>query len=72
MLYIILISIKYKNLINFAIVLIKLEDKPKCTKDQFIDLVKLTYELNPMGKGKNRKRTLDEVLYILKNVYPNN
>ena len=39
--------------------------KKTMDKKQFIELVKLTYKLNPQGKGKHRKRTLDEVLSII-------
>jgi hypothetical protein len=31
-------------------------------KDLFIKLLKLTYELNPEGKGKNRLRSLEDVI----------
>jgi hypothetical protein len=31
-----------------------------------INLIKLTYKLNPEGKGKQRKRTLKETLDMLK------
>lgn len=65
--YVVCYSNKYKikEFDKFCNILKKLQNKPKYTKDQFIKLVKLTYELNPEGKGKNRKRTLDVVLYII-------
>ena len=34
-------------------------------KDELIELIKLVYTLNPDGKGKLRKRTLDEVINII-------
>ena len=36
-------------------------------KDLFIKLVKLTYELNPEGKGKNRIRSLEDVINEINN-----
>jgi len=31
---------------------------------EFINIVKMVYSLNPSGKGKQRKRTLIEVINI--------
>jgi hypothetical protein len=39
--------------------------KSKFKKDEFIDLIKLIYTLNPDGKGKKRKRSLSEILSII-------
>ena len=65
--YVVCYSNKYKikEFDKFCSILNKLHNKPKYSKDQFIKLVKLTYELNPEGKGKNRKRTLDLVISII-------
>jgi hypothetical protein len=37
------------------------------TKDEFINLAKLVYDLNPDNKGKQRKRTLSELITIIQN-----
>lgn len=34
-------------------------------KQKFIKLVELSYSLNPDGKGKQRKRTLDQIINII-------
>ena len=66
--YVVCYSNKYKieEFNKFCYIIKRLDNKIKCTKNQFIELVKLTYKLNPNGKGKNRKRTLDEVISLLK------
>ena len=51
--------------------------KEHFTQDGLIDMVKLAYTLNVEGKGKMRKRTLEEVLAIIRDkeayfVNPNN
>jgi hypothetical protein len=65
--YVIKYSTKYnKNEFEkFVYILNTLGRKSKLNKDEFINLVKLVYELNPDGKGKYRKRTLLEVLTII-------
>ena len=35
------------------------------SKERLIELVKLVYLINPEGKGKQRKRTLEETLNII-------
>jgi hypothetical protein len=52
---------------KFLFILNKLSEKSKLNEKEFVDLVKLVYELNPNGKGKNRKRTLSEVINIIRN-----
>jgi len=37
-------------------------------KETLINLVKIAYTLNPDGKGKHRKRTLEQVIEIIHNV----
>jgi hypothetical protein len=66
--YVVNYSSKYnsKELDKFTYILSKLKNKSKINKDEYIDLVKLIYELNPDGKGKRRKRTLLEVITIIK------
>ena len=66
--YVVCYSNKYKieEFDKFCKIVKKLDDKSKYTEDQFIELIKLTYKLNPSGKGKNRKRTLDEVISFIK------
>jgi hypothetical protein len=34
-------------------------------KQVLIELIKLAYTLNPEGKGKSRKRTLEETIKII-------
>ena len=34
-------------------------------KQELIELTKLVYKLNPDGKGKQRKRTLEETIEII-------
>jgi len=56
---------------------IRKQRKEHFTQEGLIDMVKLAYTLNEEGKGKIRKRTLEEVLAIIrdKNAYfanPNN
>ena len=67
--YVALYSSKYKTdiLQNFTRVLTRLaENKEKpISKEEMIELIKLVYEFNPDGKGKQRKRTLQETLDIV-------
>ena len=35
------------------------------SKEEMVELIKLVYEFNPDGKGKQRKRTLQETLDIV-------
>jgi hypothetical protein len=62
-------SSKYKqdNLRVFSTVLLRLQSNNRATMDkkELIELVKLVYTLNPDGKGKQRKRTLDQVIDII-------
>jgi hypothetical protein len=46
---------------KFIFILNKIKIKNK-NKIEFIDLVKLVYNLNPSSKGKHRKRSLSEVI----------
>lgn len=67
--YVGIYSSKYKTdiLQNFTRVLTRLaENKEKpISKEEMIELIKLVYEFNPDGKGKQRKRTLQETLDIV-------
>lgn len=65
--YIVLYSSKYKNkeFGKFIYILKKLKEKSKFEKEEFINIIKLVYDLNPDGKGKKRKRTLSEILLII-------
>lgn len=67
--YVVCYSSKYKNeeFNKFVFILNKLKEKSKLQKDEFIDIVKWVYDLNPKGKGKKRKRTLSDVLFIIEN-----
>lgn len=67
--YVALYSSKYKTdiLQNFTLVLNRLaENKEKpISKEEMVELIKLVYGFNPDGKGKQRKRTLQEALDIV-------
>jgi len=65
--YVIPYSSKYKNkeFDKFIFILEKLRKTSKFEKEEFIDIVKLVYDLNPEGKGNKRKRTLSEVIDII-------
>jgi hypothetical protein len=41
-------------------------EKEHFTQEGLIDMVKLAYTLNTEGKGKIRKRTLEEVVAIIR------
>jgi len=65
--YIIPYSSKYKNekFKKFLFILNNLKEKSKFEKKEFINIVKLIYDLYPDGKGKRRKRTLSDILSII-------
>jgi LAGLIDADG endonuclease len=65
--YVIKYSSKYKckEFDKFVFILKKLKERSKFEKEEFIDIIKLVYSLNPDGKGKKRKRTLSEILSII-------
>ena len=63
-------SNKYIFILNklkdkYIFILNKLKDKYVLGKDEYINIVKLVYNLNPDGKGKTRKLTLLEILSII-------
>lgn len=75
--YVIPFSGKVKEFNIFLEILERKQRKEHFTQEGLIDMVKLAYTLNEEGKGKIRKRTLEEVLAIIrdKNAYfanPNN
>lgn len=72
--YVVNYSSKYKNkeFNKFVFIIKKLKEKSKFDKEEFINLIKLVYNLNPVGKGKKRKRTLSEILFIIKEKNSNN
>lgn len=65
--YVVIYSSKYNNDVfnKFVIILNKLKEKSKYNKNEFIDIVKMIYALNPNGKGKTRKWILSEVICII-------
>ena len=65
--YVVPYSSKYKNkeFEKFIYILNKLKEKSKFDKEEFINIIKLVHGLNPDGKGKNRKRTLSDILLII-------
>jgi hypothetical protein len=67
--YIVEYSSKYKSEMfeSYCYIIDKLDSNKKRTmeKEILIELVKLLYLFNPDGKGKQRKRTLEEVLEII-------
>jgi hypothetical protein len=75
--YVIPFSGKVKEFNIFLEILERKQRQEHFTQEGLIDMVKLAYTLNEEGKGKTRKRTLEEVLAIIrdKNAYfanPNN
>lgn len=67
--YVVAYSSKYRSSVyhNFCEIIRRLDENQKKTmaKEELIELVKLAYLLNPDGKGKQRKRTLGEVLAMI-------
>ena len=67
--YVVVFSSKYKSEVfnNFCHILNKLDrnHNTALSKERLIELVKLVYLINPEGKGKQRKRTLEETLNII-------
>jgi RNA recognition motif-containing protein len=67
--YVVVYSSKYKSEVfnNFCQVLNKLDRNYNValSQEELIKLVKLIYLINPEGKGKQRKRTLQETLDII-------
>lgn len=67
--YVVVFSSKYKSEVfnNFCHILNQLDRKHNValSKEKLIELVKLVYLINPEGKGKQRKRTLEETLNII-------
>ena len=67
--YVVLYSSKYKSKVfnNFSHIITILynnRNKPM-DKTEIISLIKLVYSFNPEGKGKQRKRSLEETLDLL-------
>lgn len=67
--YVVKYSSKYRTSLfeDFRHIITRLDLNKKKTmqKEELIELVKLTSLLNPDGKGKQRKRTLEEILEII-------
>jgi LAGLIDADG endonuclease len=67
--YVIEYSCKYESSVfkDFCDIIIRLDFNKNKTieKEELIELVKLTYNMNPDGKGKQRKRTLEDVINII-------
>jgi hypothetical protein len=65
--YVVLYSSKFnkREFDKFLFIFNKLIEKSKFERDEYINIIKLIYELNPEGKGKKRKRTLMDVLLII-------
>lgn len=70
--YVVKYSSKYRTSVfeDFRHIILRLDQNKKKTmpKEELIELVKLTYLLNPDGKGKQRKRTLEEILEIINTI----
>ena len=66
--YVVPYSSKYKKeeFNKFLLIKKKPKEKSKFEKEEFIEIEKLIYDLNPDGKGKRRKRTFLEILSIIK------
>jgi len=65
--YVVNYSSKYnrEEFKKFIFILNKLREKRKFEKEEFITIIKLIYDLNPDGKGKKRKRTLENIISIV-------
>ena len=67
--YVVEYSSKYKSDLfqNFCDIIARLDANKHKTmeKEELIELIRLVNELNPDGKGKQRKRTLEETLDIV-------
>jgi len=67
--YVVEYSSKYKSNIykEFCNIINKLDSNRNkaMEKNELIELIKLIYTFNPDGKGKQRKRTLEEVISII-------
>ena len=65
--YVVPYSSKYKNkeFEKFIYILNKLKEKSKFDKEEFINIIKIVYDLNTEGKDKKRKRTLSDILLII-------
>jgi len=70
--YVVKYSSKYRTSLfeDFRHIVLRLDKNKNKTmqKEELIELVKLTYLLNPDGKGKQRKRTIEEVLVIINTI----
>jgi hypothetical protein len=64
--YVIPFSGKVKEFNIFLEILERKQRKEHFTQEGLIEMVKLVYTLNEEGKGKTRKRTLEEVLAIIR------
>lgn len=64
--YVIPFSGKVKEFNIFLEILERKQRQEHFTQEGLIDMVKLAYTLNVEGKGKMRKRTLEEVLAIIR------
>ena len=66
--YVVPYSSKYNIIIfsEFISILNKLENKSSLNKEEFIELIRIIYEWNKGGKGKQRKRTLNEVINVIR------
>jgi len=64
--YVIPFSGKVKEFNTFLEILERKQRKEHFTQKGLIDMVKLAYTLNTEGKGKIRKRTLEEVVAIIR------
>lgn len=59
-------SAKWETFLRFREIVIKIEEKQlHSSREGMIELVKLAYQMNPDSKGKERKRTLEEVINII-------
>lgn len=68
--YVVEYSSKYKSEIfeQFCYVINKLSENHNKTmgKEELIELIKLVYQMNPDSKGKQRKRTLEETIELVR------
>lgn len=63
--YVLPLSCKFNEFYVFEGIVFAMKDKKHLTKDGLIKYIEIAYQTNKLGKGKFRKRTLDELIKII-------
>jgi len=63
--YVFPFSAKRETYISFKELVTRLDKKEHFTKEGMREIVKLAYSMNPFSKGKERKKSLQEILNLL-------